>query len=188
MLLKQDWSIPRKKKTCWVGEGWRYGISGVGIKEIACGISRGELKMNCNFQGWPGKKNIELPVQGSCFLVLEFPRDLTKICGTSWGGAVELYFVWSFQVQSKTACLHARQPCMKLEKPKCTAVWFLRVLCMKSEKPKCMAVRFYCCDSSNWNLNTLQMYDFLCYCCVLYLTYINQEIKRTAVRFYCRAR
>ena len=144
--------------------------------------------MNCNFQGWPGKKNIELPVQGSCFLVLEFPRDLTKICGTSWGGVVELYFVWSFQVQSKTACLHARQPCMKLEKPKCTAVWFLRVLCMKSEKPKCMAVRFYCCDSSNWNLNTLQMYDFLCYCCVLYLTYINQEIKRTAVRFYCRAR
>ena len=42
------------------GEVSGYGISR-GIKEIACGISRGQLKMTWNFQGWPRKNNVEFP-------------------------------------------------------------------------------------------------------------------------------
>ena len=40
--------------------GWGYGISR-GIKEIACGSSRGQLKTKWNFQGWPRKNNVEFP-------------------------------------------------------------------------------------------------------------------------------
>ena len=58
------WVVPEKNQTgggvwIWI---WGYGISR-GIKEIACGISRGDQeKIMWNFQG-------------SWFLVLEFPRD-----------------------------------------------------------------------------------------------------------------
>ena len=39
---------------------WGYRISR-GIKEIACGISRGWLKMKWNFQWWKRKNNVEFP-------------------------------------------------------------------------------------------------------------------------------
>ena len=56
-----------------VGQG--YGISR-GIKEIACGIFRGDQeKIMWNFQGF-------------WFLVLEFTRrDVTQVCTISRGGA-----------------------------------------------------------------------------------------------------
>ena len=37
---------------------WGFGIS-MGIKEIACGISRGQLKTKWTFQGWPKQNNVE---------------------------------------------------------------------------------------------------------------------------------
>ena len=68
----------RKKET---GGGWGYGISR-GIKEIACGISRGYLKMKWNFQGWPRK------------ISMEFPGVLVVDLGISNGSYKNL---WNFQ-------------------------------------------------------------------------------------------
>ena len=52
----------KPKQGGWIrgGEGWGYGISR-DIKEIACGISRGQLKTKWNFLGWPRKNNVEFP-------------------------------------------------------------------------------------------------------------------------------
>ena len=66
-------------------EGWGYGISR-GIKEIACGISRDQLKTKWNFQGWPRKNNVKFP--GSLFLASEFPMDLTWFYGIFRGWAL----------------------------------------------------------------------------------------------------
>ena len=42
------------------GRGWGYGVSS-GIKEIACGIPRDQLKTKWNFQGWLRKNNVKFP-------------------------------------------------------------------------------------------------------------------------------
>ena len=42
------------------GGTWGHGISR-SIEEIACGNSRGQLKKNWNFWGWPRKINLEFP-------------------------------------------------------------------------------------------------------------------------------
>ena len=67
--------------------GWGYGISR-GVKEIACGISRGYYQKQSGIsKGWP-RKNHMRKFQGSWFLALEFPRDVTMFCGISKGGVL----------------------------------------------------------------------------------------------------
>ena len=62
------------------------------IREIACGISRGSLKMKWNFQGWPRKNNVEFPG------VLDFGFGIStgsnKNLWTFQGGAFCLEFPW----------------------------------------------------------------------------------------------
>ena len=66
------WAIPEKKQT--KGRGGRgYGISRV-IKVIECGIFRGD------------QERIMLNFEGSWFLVLEFPTDVTPFCTVSTRG------------------------------------------------------------------------------------------------------
>ena len=85
-----DTGLLQKKSTRW---GWRYAISR-GIKEIACGISRGSLKTKWNFKVWPRQNNVEFPgffvfalgiSKESCTILRNIPGLTFVLSGISRG-------------------------------------------------------------------------------------------------------
>ena len=68
--------------------GWGYGISR-GVREIAWGISRGGNQKWSGISKGDQEKIMESPSRGLAFcLFLEFPKDLTKMCGISMDEAL----------------------------------------------------------------------------------------------------